>query len=87
MNVFTTLDIYLASYLTLSGFEVKFKTNHAGRITFSTPLTNEVQEALSEYRTAFVPAKIFVDTIKNLKKKMYDFKDREEGSTNGNADS
>ncbi len=86
MNVFTTLDIYIAGYLELSGFEINLKLNHTGRITFSIPLTDEVQETLSEYQTTFVPVKAFADKIKNIKKRMYNTKDsREEGlRENGN---
>ena len=80
MNVYTTLDVYIAGYLELSGFEVNLKVNHTGRITFSIPLTDEVQETLSEYQTAFVPVKAFADKVKDLKKRMYLTKDeREEG--------
>lgn len=80
MNIFTTLDIYIAGYLELSGFEVNLKLNHTGRITFSIPLTDEVQQALDEYRTGFVPVKAFADKIKNIKKRMYSTKDNgEEG--------
>lgn len=86
MNVFTTLDIYIAGYLELSGFEISLKLNHTGRITFSIPLTDEVQQVLDEYRTCFVPVKAFADKIKNIKKRMYLTKDsREEGlRENGN---
>jgi uncharacterized membrane protein YfhO len=86
MNVYTTLDVYIAGYLELSGFEVNLKVNHTGRITFSIPLTDEVQETLSEYQTTFVPVKAFADKIKNIKKRMYLTKDsREEGlRENGN---
>jgi hypothetical protein len=87
MDIYTTLDVYIAGYLELSGFELNLKLNHAGRIAFSIPLKDEVQEALKEYRTGFVPAKAYADKIKDIKKRMYLTKDnREEGlQANGNS--
>jgi len=85
MNVFTTLDVYIAGYLELAGFEVNLKVNHTGRIIFTIPLTDEVQGALAEYQTGFVPVKLFADKIKNIKKRMYNTKDtREERLQYGN---
>lgn len=86
MNVFTTLDIYIAGYLELSGFEINLKLNHTGRITFSIALTDEVKAALADYPTAFVQVKPYADKIKEIKKKMYITKDnREEGLQYGNS--
>lgn len=85
-SIFTTLDVYIAAFLELSGFTINLKLNHTGRITFSIPLTKDVQEALTEYRTGYVQANAFAQKIKDIKKKMYLTKDHgEEGlAENGN---
>jgi hypothetical protein len=79
MDTFTTLDIYIAGYLEASGFTVSLKENFTGRITFSIALTDEVKAALADFPTAFVQAKPYAATIKELKKRMYNTKDNKQG--------
>lgn len=75
MDVYQTLDVYQAAYLQHLGFQINLKANGKGRIVFSAPLTRELEAALAEYSTAYVPAKEFANTIKDLKRKMYTAKD------------
>jgi len=79
MDIYQTLDVYRASYLQYSGFQMSMKENAKGRIVFSAPLTQELESALAEYPTAFVPVKEYADAIKDLKRRMYTAKDNSEG--------
>lgn len=83
MDIFQTLDVYQASYLQYSGFQIVMKENAKGRIVFSAPLSQELETALSEYGSAFVPAREFANTIKELKRRMYTAKDHSEGERLG----
>jgi hypothetical protein len=83
MDIYQTLDVYQASYLQHFGFQISMKENARGRIVFSAPLTQELETALTEYPTAFVPAREFANTIKELKRRMYTAKDNSEGKRLG----
>lgn len=83
MDIYQTLDVYQASYLQHFGFQISMKENLRGRIVFSAPLTAELETALTEYPTAFVPAKQYADTIKELKRRMYSAKDNTDGERLG----
>jgi len=79
MSIFQTLDVYQAAFLQHSGFQMNMKENMRGRIVFSASLSQELETALSEYGSAFVPAREFANTIKELKRRMYTVKDNSEG--------
>lgn len=72
METYETLDIYIAAYLELIGQEVTLTTNRAGRVLFTFPESDELNDAIQRYdRKVFVSARDFADKIKDLKRRMF----------------
>jgi hypothetical protein len=73
---FSTLDAYLAAFITLQGIRPYLRIN-SHKVSFNFPISPKLTAIICEYNTgAKVDALIFANTIKNLKALVFEMKDR-----------
>ena len=70
-KTFQTLDIYLSSFLSMSGFPPEIQVNDSGRVIFVFKLTDELSRLMMSYNNNYrVPVADFVTTLKTLRGQM-----------------
>lgn len=70
-KVFQTLDIYLSSFLSMSGFHPKLEVNDSGKVIFVFTLTDDLATLMVVYNNNVpVPVADFVTTLKTLRGQM-----------------
>ncbi len=73
---FTTLDIYLSSFLSLFGIQPELKLNH-GKVIFSFPESEDLYQLMLNYNSNInIPVADFVTTVKTLRGKMLSMRER-----------
>lgn len=82
-KTFSTLDLYIASFLTLNNLKVKLELK-SGKVVFTLPVSNELYQLLEQYNSnEGVPVADFVTTIKALRGQMLSM--RNNGNERGNG--
>jgi len=75
-KTFQTLDIYLASFLNLSGLPPKLELNN-GKVVFSFPVGDDIYRLTTNYNSNVnVPVTYFVTTVKALRGQMLTLRGR-----------
>lgn len=70
-KTFQTLDIYLSSFLSLSGFPPQLEVNESGKVIFVFTLTDDLAALMMRYNNNDkVPVSDFVTTLKALRGQM-----------------
>lgn len=70
-KTFQTLDIYLSSFLSMSGFPPQIEVNESGRVIFVFELTDELAGLMMNYNNNdMVPVTDFVTSVKTLRGQM-----------------
>lgn len=70
-KAFQTLDIYLSSFLSLSGFPPQIEVNDSGRVIFVFKLSDELSRLMMSYNNNDkVPVADFVTSLKTLRGQM-----------------
>jgi|TARA_B100001964_G_scaffold153245_1_gene168554 hypothetical protein len=73
---FTTMDIYLSAFLTLSGINPKLKVNQ-GKVVFSFPSSNDLCQLMENFNTnVAVPVVDFTTMVKALRGRMLSMRGR-----------
>lgn len=74
-NVFTTLDLYLSSYLSLKNLKPTLEINH-GKVIFAFSATDTLYKLIAEYNSnQNVPIADFVTELKILRGRMLSLRD------------
>ena len=74
-RVFTTLDIYLASFLSLNHLEPQFQIR-GGKVVFSFEVTSDLYRMMTDFNeNSPVPVADFVTSVKVLRGKMLTMKE------------
>jgi len=82
-KTFSTLDLYIAAFLTLNNLEVKLESKN-GKVVFTFPISNELYRLLNQYNSNDdVPVADFVTTIKTLRGQMLSMRNNENERGNG----
>jgi len=82
-RLFTTLDIYLASLLTLNGIPPTLELNN-GRVIFTFPATDQLYKLTMDFNSNVnVPVADFVTIVKTLRGKMLTAKESIKGNGKG----
>jgi hypothetical protein len=69
-RIFTTLDLYLASFLSLHGIEPKFEFQ-GSRVVFVFPVSDELYKLSGRFNAnANIPVCDFVQKVKELRSQM-----------------
>ncbi len=69
-RVFQTLDIYLASFIYLSGISPKLEVNNQ-KVVFSFPVSDDLYRTIIDYNSnKTVPVTDFVTVVKSLRGQM-----------------
>ncbi len=70
-KTFQTLDIYLSSFLSMSGFPPQLEVNESGKVIFVFTLTDDLAALMMLYNNNDkVPVSDFVTTLKTLRGQM-----------------
>ena len=71
-NAFTTLDAYLAGFLTLKGFIPELIQEKANKVVFAFDVSKELHRAITEYNSgAFIEASRLAFAVKTLKSQIH----------------
>jgi len=82
-KTFSTLDLYIAAFLTLNNLEVKLESKNR-KVVFTFPISNELYRLLNQYNSNDdVPVADFVTTIKTLRGQMLSMRNNENKRGNG----
>jgi hypothetical protein len=69
-KVFSTLDLYLSSFIFLNGIQPKLELNN-GRVTFDFPVSDALYRAINLYNSnELIPVADFVVAVKTLRGQM-----------------
>ena len=80
-NTFTTLDAYLAGFLTLNGFTPKLMQEKENKIVFAFEVSDELHKSITEYNAgAFVEASRLAFAVKTLKSQIHSMRRDKEKS-------
>lgn len=70
LKVFSTLDLYISSFLALHGLEPRLEVNN-GKVVFTFPATDDLYRLIARYNSdEKTPANSFVTTVKMLRGQM-----------------
>lgn len=82
-RLFTTLEIYLAGFLTLQGISPKLEVKN-GRVIFTFPASDQLYRLMDLYNSnTNVAIADFVTTVKTLRGKMLSLKESIDGNGKG----
>jgi len=82
-KIFSSLDIYIASFLNLNGLEPSLETRN-GKVIFTFEVTDKLYRLMNLYNSnENVPVADFVTTVKTLRGKMLTIKEGIEGNGKG----
>ncbi len=77
-KVYSTLDVYIASWIYLTTGTYPELKNHNGKVSFNFPLTEQVINSLHDYNSGKkIEALKFSLTIKSLKSQIFQIKEKE----------
>jgi len=78
-NTFTTLDAYLAGFLTLKGFVPDLIQEKANKVVFAFDVSKELHQAINEYNSgASVEAARLAFAVKTLKSQIHSMRRNKE---------
>ena len=70
-NTFQTLDLYLSSFLSLSGVSTTLEVNNNGKVIFVFPANDDLYRLMANYNNNVnIPVTDFVTSIKTLRGQM-----------------
>lgn len=73
-RIFSTSDLYLSSFLSLSGIPPKLKIN-SGKVIFTFSASDDLYKLLMNFNSNIsVPITCFVDILKELRGRMMDLR-------------
>ncbi len=77
-KVYSTLDVYISSWIYLTTGTYPELKNHKGKVSFNFPLTDQIVKSLSNYNSGKkIEALKFSITIKSLKSQIFQIKENE----------